>query len=473
MHYLGRIWFCIALACGAVSAQTVANFVTMPPCRIVDTRDPRYSNGNLGPPFMAAQSTRDFAVLSSSCGVPTNAIAYSLNITVVTHGPVLYVSVWPTGQPQPEVSTLNAPNGGIVANAAVVPAGANGSISLYAHGETDVLIDINGYFTPYVAPVIQQVNLPTILAQSQTGYGSLAVGSGSASAGTFNTAVGASTLTSIATGSNNAAFGTSALNANSSGANNTDIGADALTANTSGSNNTALGYAALFTNGASSGNVAVGAQALHLSGGNYNTAVGFNALSGNQIGANNIALGYNAGSLVTTDSNIEIGNTGASNDARTIRIGDPSTHVAAYIAGIAGTSLSAATPVYINSNGQLGIQPSSQRYKEDIAPLTTESDNLLALRPVRFRYKTASADGSKPLQYGLIAEEVAALYPELVLRDSTGQPEAVQYQLLPALLLKQLQKQQQTIAELQRRLAALEQTSHKTTFGLRTPALLR
>ncbi|MBL8231385.1 MAG: hypothetical protein JNL98_23020 [Bryobacterales bacterium] len=128
-------------------------FVPVAPCRVVDTR---IGNGALGMPFLAAGSTRSFPVLASGCGIPAGAQAYSLNVTAVPRGPLPYVSLWPTGQPQPTVSTLNAFEGNVVANAAIVPAGAGGAVSVFAAGATDLVLDINGYFTSVVSPAASQ-----------------------------------------------------------------------------------------------------------------------------------------------------------------------------------------------------------------------------------------------------------------------------------------------------------------------------
>jgi YVTN family beta-propeller protein len=119
-------------------------FYPLAPCRVADTRDP---NGPLGGPFLPAQTPRSFPVLqATSCNIPDTAQAYSLNFTAAPHGRLGYLSVWPTGQMQPLVSTLNAPTGTVVANAAIVPAGSSGEISAYASNDTDLIIDINGYF---------------------------------------------------------------------------------------------------------------------------------------------------------------------------------------------------------------------------------------------------------------------------------------------------------------------------------------
>lgn len=118
-------------------------FIAVTPCRLVDTRQ---ANGSLGGPTMSANSTRSFPLPSGACGLPTTAAAYSLNVTVVPHTTLQYLSLWPTGQSQPVVSTLNSFDGRIVANAAIVPAGTSGAISAYATDQTDVIIDVNGYF---------------------------------------------------------------------------------------------------------------------------------------------------------------------------------------------------------------------------------------------------------------------------------------------------------------------------------------
>jgi hypothetical protein len=121
------------------------SFYTATPCRVVDTRN---ANGNFGGPFMSGGTTRSFAIPLSSCAIPATAQAYSLNITVVPHEGLEYLTTWPTGQSQPLVSTLNSLDGSIVANAAIVPAGTGGAVSVYVTNDTDVIIDINGYFAP-------------------------------------------------------------------------------------------------------------------------------------------------------------------------------------------------------------------------------------------------------------------------------------------------------------------------------------
>ncbi len=129
-------------------------FYPLTPCRIADTRSVGGSGktGVFGPPFLAAGSTRSFPIPASFCNVPATAVAYSLNITVVPSGPMFYLTTWPTGETIPQVSTLNDLSGGIVANAAIVPAGNNGAINVFVSDATNVIIDINGYFAPPTAP---------------------------------------------------------------------------------------------------------------------------------------------------------------------------------------------------------------------------------------------------------------------------------------------------------------------------------
>jgi hypothetical protein len=224
-----------------------------------------------------------------------------------------------------------------------------------------------------------------------------------------------------------------------------------MTNSTTGSNNTASGAVALYSN----------------STGSFNTANGVGALYSNTTGSNNIAIGPSAAVNVSggNSNNIHIGNSGTSGDSGTIRIGTPGTQTSFFVAGVSGvtTGLSGAVNVVVDGNGQLGTVSSSRRYKEDIQDMGLASSGLLQLRPVTFRYKQPYADGSKPLDYGLIAEEVAEVYPDLVVRGKDGQAETIQYQKLTPMLLNELQKlhrqnesDQEKIRLLESRLAALE-----------------
>jgi hypothetical protein len=127
------------------SGSTLA-FYPLPPCRVADTRHSGYPQG-LGPPSLTGGHERAFPILNAtSCNIPSSAAAYSLNFAVVPHGPLGYMTVWPTGETRPTVSTLNDIPGQIIANAAIVVAGTTGNVSVYPTSDTDVVIDINGYF---------------------------------------------------------------------------------------------------------------------------------------------------------------------------------------------------------------------------------------------------------------------------------------------------------------------------------------
>jgi hypothetical protein len=265
----------------------------------------------------------------------------------------------------------------------------------------------------------------------------------------------------------NVGLGFNAL-ANTTGSGNTASGADALSSSTIGFENTATGSAALGDNTTGSRNTATGAGALFVNTtGSNNTATGDSALFFNTTGNNNIAIGLNAANNVANgnSNNIHIGSGGASADSGTIRIGTGGTHNKLFAAGVRGitTGNNDAVPVLIDSGGQLGTVSSSRRFKEDIQDMGDASRGLMRLRPVTFRYRQAFADGSKPIQYGLIAEEVADVYPDLVAHSADGQIETVKYQLLDVMLLNEVQRQQAEIQalkqqnqDLQRRLERLE-----------------
>jgi hypothetical protein len=380
--------------------------------------------------------------------IPSIAEAYSFNLTVIPHagGAVGYVTLWPAGAARPVVATLNDRQGLIVNNAAIVAAGTpSGGVSVFNDGPTtiDVVIDMNGF---YAAP--SDLN--------------------------YNTAVGAGTLASDTTGEYNTAIGVGALAANTTGSGNTASGLVALNANTTGGENTAIGSSALQQNATGSGNTANGNVALLRNTGSDNTAMGDGALDSNTTGSGNIAIGFEAGFDAPAGNNnsIYIGNTGsASDNSGTIQIGTPGT-TSFFVAGVSGvtTGLNNAVPAVVDSEGQLGTMSSSRRFKEDIQDMGDASSSLLRLRPVTFRYKQPYKDGSKPVDYGLIAEEVADVYPDLVVKNKDGQIQTVQYQKLTPMLLNEVQKlhhdldqqnqraqqQDETIRQLQDRLAVLE-----------------
>ena len=308
------------------------------------------------------------------------------------------------------------------------------------------------------------------LQSNTTGSSNTASGNYALSASTTgnqNTATGYQSLFSSTTATNNTATGFWALYSNTTGLTNTASGSLALYNNTTGNDNIATGSNALLANTAGSNNTATGLSALASNTtGNNNTASGLVALYNNISGSNNIGIGYKAGYNPTGNFNIMIGNQGAAADDSVIRIGDFQGQT--FIAGISGVNVS-GVPVLVSSSGQLGIASSSRRYKEDIQDMGDESLGLLRLRPVTFRYKQPFPDGAKPVQYGLIAEEVAEVYPDLVAHSADGRIETVKYQVLDSMLLNEVQRQnaqlsgqKEEIRSLQQRLAHLEALLEQT-----------
>ena len=258
-----------------------------------------------------------------------------------------------------------------------------------------------------------------------------------------NTAAGSYALASTTSGDSNSAVGYGALFGNTTGMLNSAVGVTTLYANTTGLANSALGFGALRYNTTGDENVAVGDQSASLNtSGIRNSAVGYHALQSNSTGNENTALGYEAGGAVTGNNNIDIANPGHIGESNTIRVGTQGTQDKAFLAGISGVAIGGGSPVLVNSEGQLGTTSSSRRFKQDIHPLDSVSEKLMALRPVWFRYKHSFVHGTNPVQFGLIAEQVAKVYPNLVVYGRDGKPSAVAYQELPALLLAQVQKQQ-------------------------------
>ncbi len=266
--------------------------------------------------------------------------------------------------------------------------------------------------------------------------------------GNKNTANDVQALFSNATGSNNTANGFQALFSNTTGVNNMANGSLALLANTTGFFNMANGSNAMVHNTTGNYNVAEGLNALRLNTtGSSNTAVGLSALLNNTAGGANIALGGSAGSALTTGSNnIDIGNVGVAAEANTIRIGTVQT--ATYIVGISGKTATVGAAVFVASNGKLGTVTSSRRFKKDIADMDAASEALLALRPVTFRYKPELDKAGIP-QFGLVAEEVAEVNPDLVVRDEKGEIYTVRYEAVNAMLLNEFLKEHRKVEKLE------------------------
>jgi hypothetical protein len=253
-----------------------------------------------------------------------------------------------------------------------------------------------------------------------------------------NTAVGYLVLgESTGDGNFNTGIGAWALR-NSTGSENTAIGASALSQMTTGENNVAVGRNAMLSNAGGVRNTAVGHSALRMNTSNDNTALGYAALYGSE-GSRNIAIGHQAGVQHENGfNNIYIDHPGETSESNAIRIGTG--QVETYIAGIHGRTSSSGTAVFVNSLGKLGTTTSSRRFKDHIAPLEDVSARIQALRPVTFFYKPEFDDGTRVRQYGLIAEEVDEVLPDLVVRDEHGRVETVRYHFLNTLLLAEVQR---------------------------------
>jgi len=239
-------------------------------------------------------------------------------------------------------------------------------------------------------------------------------------------------------GSNNTASGLQALFTNSTGDNNTASGSLTLQKNTTGSENTANGANALLNN----------------TSGKSNTADGFGALNNNN-GNSNIGLGDLAGVNLTTGSNnIDIGNAGGAGESDTIRIGAVGTQTATFVAGIHGVTVASAVGVVVDVHGHLGTVTSSARFKEAIKPMDEASEAILALQPVSFRYKHELDPDGVP-QFGLVAEQVEEVNPDLVVRGEDGKVMTVRYEAVNAMLLNEFLKEHRKLEDLQKQVAAL------------------
>jgi hypothetical protein len=287
--------------------------------------------------------------------------------------------------------------------------------------------------------------------------------------GTDNTALGFEALFSLTTGDSNTATGSQTLLSNTTGIRNTAVGFAALANNTTGDRNTATGRAALPNNTTGARNTGDGQDALfNNTTGNDNAATGHFALFSNTTGNNNVALGNFAGQNLTTgDNNIDIGNQGIAGEANTIRIGTMGTQTAIYVAGIMGKTVPMSTPVFVNSKGQLGTTTSSARFKEAIKPMDNASEAILALKPVTFRYKKELDPMGVP-QFGLVAEQVEKVNPDLVVRDQDGKVYSVRYEAVNAMLLNEFLKEHRKMEELKSIVAKQEATAAQQQTEIKT-----
>jgi hypothetical protein len=473
------------------------HFVGLTPCRLVDTRGNGFT-GQYGPPSLSGGVPRDF-VLTGQCGINPAAQAVSLNVTVTnTQGPG-FILIYPQGGAQPTVSTLNYVAGDTLANAAVVPLGAGGGITVIAGvSGTDLILDTNGDYRAGVVTSLNGLSDNVTLAAGSNvtitpaGQTLTVASTGGFPSGTANQTLRHDGLNWVASG----ALTNDGINVGLTGAlnfpfpvrvtatgvpflhnpaGNTFLGyAAGAQPGVTGTENTAVGSASMFVLSTGSFNTALGTRALGaIEGGNSNTAVGHSALDENEFGSSNIAvgraalsnittgssnigIGNNVGTFVTTgNNNIYIGNPGFNNESGQIRIGDTSFQTGTVIVGIHGAGSVGGIPVIVNGGGRLGTTTSSARFKEDIRDVGAASDGLLSLRPVAFKYKESHEPGGLT-EYGLIAEEVAEIYPELVVYDEEGRPQAIRSQLLDPLLLNEIQKQRREIEDLKARLEKLE-----------------
>ena len=413
-------------------------YTSLEPCRILDTR----TGGGILVPGNATARGVDVVGLTNysaqggfagDCHIPgfngskPQVSAIVVNFVAVGATGAGDLKAWPTDQAQPATSIINYANqaslaGLNIANAIVLPVRQDmqgNDITIKSEvSSTHVIADVVGYFF------------------TQTdGLGDLFLGTGSGR-----------------------------VNVSGNGINNTGVGDSTLVANTGGSENTAVGMNALAGNIGGTTNTAVGVGALSgTTNGSLNTAVGVGALAQQTIGSFNLALGESSGALLTSgNNNIYIGNHEGTSESNTIRIGQVTTdsslmaHTSAFLAGVSGQTSASGVDVLINASGLLGTTTSSIRFKDDVRDIGDESEKLLRLRPVSFYYKPEVDDGTHLRQFGLIAEEVSAVYPDLVVRGSDGKPQTVRYHLLVPLLLNELQAQRQKVDAQAGRLAAQE-----------------
>jgi hypothetical protein len=348
-------------------------------------------------------------------------------------------------------------------------------------------------------------NLNTATGQGNTAVGWFSLGL--VTDGSFNTAIGVGALV-LNTGSSNTATGAAALILNTTGERNTANGTAAMVNNDVGNDNTAVGDHALFSNTGGIENTATGANALNSNTtGNFNTAHGFEALFNNDTGFGNTAVGFQAlfnnisndnntatGKFALSSNTIGSGNTangvsalaqnisGSNNTALGILAGNNVTtanNVICIGSGVAGadvdntcfignvrdvqTQNANAIAVLVDSAGQLGTASSSRRFKKEIKPMESASETILALKPVTFHYKS---DKTSTPQFGLIAEDVAEVNPDLVVRDKDGEVYTVRYDAVNAMLLNEFLKEHQTVQELKTTVAQQKKQIEVLTAGL-------
>jgi hypothetical protein len=248
----------------------------------------------------------------------------------------------------------------------------------------------------------------------------------------------------------NTAEGTQALFSNTTGMANTAIGVGALYKNTTGVSNTATGMAALGSNTTGFSNTAIGARALFLATGDCNVALGDSAGQFLTTGDNNIDIGYNV--------------LGVKGESNTIRIGNTDI-IATYLSGISGQTVVGGAAVFVDSNGKLGTMTASTRFSDEIKPMDKASEAILTLKPVTFRYKQ-EIDSKGIRQFGLIAEEVEKVNPDLIVRDKEGKPYSVRYDQVNAMLLNEFLKEHGKVEKLEATITRQQKQIEALTAGL-------
>jgi trimeric autotransporter adhesin len=384
-------------------------------------------------------------------------------------------------------TSLGAPNQAVLVNPAT---GQLGSADISSFGVVSTEPDNTAVGDQVLVSNAGESNTGTgfrALFSNTTGVDNTAAGTEALEnndSGGYNDAVGAFALSSNIDGSFNNAFGDTALNANIHASENTAIGdlalanndstgngkaqfntavgARALFANTDGEANNAVGDSALFSNTTGTQNTAIGDLALENNvDGSANVVVGAAAAVNNTAGVFNTVVGFLAGPDISNGfDNIYVGataGTGFGNENSTIRIGDPGHVFNCYIAGISGQIASGGVQVFITGNGKLGTLTSSARFKNDIKPMANASESILALKPVAFRYK-GEIDPEGIPQFGLIAEDVEAVNPNLVVRDKEGKPYTVRYEAVNAMLLNEFLKEHKAFVEAQHKAEKLQAT---------------
>ena len=354
------------------------------------------------------------------------------------------------------------------------------ALLLNTTGEDNTAIGVDALLNNTIGEANTAIGESALLSNttgaSNTATGALALLANTT--GESNTATGDNALASNTTGSLNTANGVAALFGNTTGGENTATGISALAGNTTGNENTATGVAALIDNTDGSFNTATGLSALHDNtlgssntadgdhalfgniGGNGNTAIGSGALSSIGTGNSNVAVGENAGdNLSGSDSNnIDIGANvdGVSGESNTIRIGNTDI-TDTFIKGISGTTVASGAAVLVAANGHLGTATSSKRFKEEIKPMDKASEALFSLKPVTFRYKK-EIDPVGTQQFGLVAEDVEKISPDLVVRDENGMVNTVRYDQVNAMLLNEFLKEHRTVKDQKQQMAAITAT---------------